>query len=211
MKFKKIVSIGLLSVSLGGFIVPSVSTSIVHAQSSVSDSSKIRSFVETYKYKYISQLSKENADKYKNALILGLKSKNLNEESANKVVESIDKLAAKENNILIIESRANFWDGQGITVDEFGATIDTALILLSGGGAAGAKAAINGLIAKFGQQVAVDMIVNKLVQLGLGAFVSQLRRALPWIIGLTSPGKGIANFIDSIDFYKNNGRINFWP
>lgn len=211
MNFKKMVTAGLLSITLGGMIIPTLSTPIAHAQSNVSDSVDIRSFVETYEYKYISQLSKESSDKYKNALILGLKDKRLTKESANRVVKSIDRLAAKENNILIIESRADFWDGQGITVDMFAGTIDTALILLSGGGAGGAKAAIKGLISKFGQQGAINMIVNKLTQLGLGAFASQIRGALPWIIGLTSPGMGIANFVDSIDFHKNNGRINFWP
>lgn len=80
----------------------------------------------------------------------------------------------------------------------------------SGGGAGGVKVAINSLISKFGKQGAIEIIINKLTQLGLGAFKNQIRRTLPWIIGLTSSGKGIADFIDSLDLNKNNGRINLW-
>lgn len=214
MKFKKIILKGLLIISLAGAILPVFSNTIVNAQSTVKViRSNVEHVVETYNYKYLSQLPKEKANTYKKALLTILNGRILSKDSMYKVIHNIDKLAAKENNILIVESRSSFWDGQGITVDEFGATVDTALILLSGGGATGVKVAINALISRYGYSGAINLIVSKLAQLGLGAFVSQLRQALPWIIGLTSPGKGIARYIDSIDFYPStsNGRINFWP
>ncbi|MBF0780382.1 MULTISPECIES: hypothetical protein [unclassified Granulicatella] len=88
-------------------------------------------------------------------------------------------------------------------IDKLAATIDVA--------PGGAKAAISALISKVRKQKAMEIILNKLSQLGLGAFKEQIKKALPWIVALTSLDRGIASFIDSIDFHKDNGRINLWP
>ncbi|MBF0780381.1 MULTISPECIES: hypothetical protein [unclassified Granulicatella] len=180
-------------------------------ESIIIDDVDISNYVDSYNYQYISKLSNEKAIIYKNALKLGLSNKKLGKQSIDKVIENIDKLAAKENDIPIFEFRGNFWDGQGITTDELGATIDVALMVLTGGAPGGAKAAVQALIAKHGKHKAVQIIASKLSSLGLGAFVSKIIPFIDAFIYLTSPGKGIASFIDSIDFHKDNGRINLWP
>lgn len=174
-------------------------------------SDQVMNIVNNYDYKYISKLDNDKADLYKNAIKNVLSDSNFSVFEVNSIISKIDEFAARENGLPVFKLRGNFWDGKGITTDELGATIDVALIVLSGGGFGSAKAAIGSLISKYGQKGAVKMIVSKLTELGLGAFASKVAPIIPAIVNLTSPGKGIAEFIDSIDFYKNNGRINLWP
>lgn len=216
--FKKSM-ISLLSCTLFSYQLGS--TAIVNAKNfktieDVRINENVYRYVNTYRYKYISRLSQPDQERYKKALEISLSSlTNISEKTINSVIKRIDMFAGRENGMVIKIARANFFDMKGITVDEFGATINAIILAFAisstGGSAGGVKVAVKAMIAKYGKKTFIDMVAKKITKLGLGFLAGKIKQALPFLITLTSPGKAIAQFIDANDFYPNNGRINFWP
>ncbi|KLI77157.1 hypothetical protein AAW28_00940 [Lacticaseibacillus casei] len=91
---------------------------------------------------------------------------------------------------------------QGITVDQMGATIDTALGIALSAGTGGLAAAI-GNVGKHAAESALRTVVVKF----LGS--EGLKQGIDYALALTSPGKYIAEQWDNNDAYPSNGIINF--
>lgn len=93
---------------------------------------------------------------------------------------------------------------QGITVDQMGALIDTAVGVALGAGVGGLAAAI-----KYqGKHAAKSALKSALIKYGLlGGVVSDA--VLDFALNLTSPGYHVAKYWDQHDKVPNNGRINF--
>ncbi|MFC3928243.1 hypothetical protein ACVR05_06630 [Streptococcus caprae] len=93
---------------------------------------------------------------------------------------------------------------QGITVDQMGALIDTAIGTALGAGVGGLAAAIK----SSGKEAAKSALKTALVKYGLiGTVISQ--PLLDFALNLISPGHHIATYWDQHDAVPNNGRINF--
>ncbi|GEQ33514.1 hypothetical protein ACEN4P_12065 [Marinilactibacillus psychrotolerans] len=98
--------------------------------------------------------------------------------------------------------RALGW--QGITVDQMGAFLDTALGIALGGAVGGIAAAIKNR----GKHEAKSALRDAMIKYGLvGGIVSDA--VLDFALNLTSPGYHVAKYWDRHDRVPNNGRINF--
>ena len=108
-------------------------------------------------------------------------------------------------------SKAGFWDGKGITVDEFALAFSTIVATLLGGyGSLGAYA------AKHGQKMAREMLSRaaKAAAKRFGVLTNVFTKILQGAFGILdfygNVGLALAKYIDSKDYYPNNGRINVW-
>lgn len=100
-----------------------------------------------------------------------------------------------------VATRSNW---QGITVDQMGALIDTAIGTALGAGVGGVAAAIK----SSGKKAAKGALKKALVKYGLvGSFITET--TLDYVLNLTSPGTQIAKYWDQNDSVPSNGRINF--
>lgn len=212
--FSKKLAVGFLSLSLCGVVLPLSSVNTVYAKELIVDNKNndIEKFVENYKFSYISKkLSFEEKARFKIVLKNVLKNYgSLSKEQMNETALLSEKLIAKELGIEIYESR--FFDGKGLEVDVVGGAIDAFIIFIAGfTGYGGAAKALIYVIKQKGAYTVKQMILEKLTMLGFGKYAPQVASAIMGFTHLTSPGKAACRAFDSIDFYPNNGRLNFWP
>lgn len=108
-------------------------------------------------------------------------------------------------------SKAGFWDGKGITVDEFAIAFATIVQTLIGG-----YATLGAYAAKHGQKLAREMMSRaakaaaKRFGILTGMFAGILETAFKVLNFYGNVGLALAKFIDARDYYPNNGRINMW-
>ena len=108
-------------------------------------------------------------------------------------------------------SRAGFWDGKGITVDEFAVAFSTIVQTLIGG-----YATLGAYAAKHGQKLAREMMSRaakaaaKRFGILTGMFSGILETAFNVLDFYGNVGLALAKFIDARDYYPKNGRINMW-
>lgn len=200
-KFRKIAVVGMSCLTLGGFVAPVVSNT-VYAESLKSFNKidvDVSEYVDNYNFKYISKLTPTEFAKYKNALKISLSQhKNTDKE---KVIFLVEKMVAKENDMIFIESR--FFDWQGITVDQMGAAIDTAIAVATGGTAAFLANSV-----KHAGKHAIKSTLRSVISKFFGNwFVNDV--AIDFMLNLASPGTWLATEWDKNDKVPNNGRINF--
>ncbi|RCW15964.1 hypothetical protein CAC02_10720 [Streptococcus gallolyticus] len=109
--------------------------------------------------------------------------------------------------------RASVWDGKGVTLSEFAWVVENLIASAISGGVAG----IGNLVKKRGLAAARATLsrVAKNAAIRLGIYSNWLGvildRAFDYINIFYNVGYGLAKYVDSIDFHKNNGRINAWP
>ncbi|WP_206853531.1 hypothetical protein [Candidatus Enterococcus mangumiae] len=93
---------------------------------------------------------------------------------------------------------------QGITVNQMGAFIDTAIGIAIGGAIGGLAAAMK----KVGKHAAISAVKAALIKYGMvGGFITQ--NVIDFVFNLNSPGAYLAKYWDQRDKVPNNGRINF--
>ncbi|EOT39896.1 hypothetical protein [Enterococcus columbae] len=104
-------------------------------------------------------------------------------------------------------SKAGFWDGKVITVDEFAVAFSTIVQTLIGG-----YATLGAYAAKHGQKLAREMMSRAAKRFGIltGMFSGILETAFNVLDFYENVGLSLAKFIDARDYYPKNGRINMW-
>lgn len=108
-------------------------------------------------------------------------------------------------------SKASILDGKGVTVEEFAGAFGIIVATLLGGyGSLGAYA------AKHGQKMAREMLSRaaKAAAKRFGLLTNVFTKILQGAFGILdfygNVGLALAKYIDSKDYYPNNGRINVW-
>lgn len=133
---------------------------------------------------YLNKLDHAKQSQYKDTLKTVLFSKKYAKMNKDRVISLIDNFIAKENGLAVYSTRANFLEGQGITVDEMAATLNTAIGLLVAGGI--------GAFTHIGKHEVVS-ILRRVISRFFGNFwVSN--GLLNWLSNLLEPGKAIAKW-----------------